>query len=84
MVLAFVLINTEIGEEKSNLKRIGEVDSVKEAYNCHGVYNIIAIIKYESTKELVEKVRRIQKIDNVRSTLTMPVMHATRLQANNS
>jgi len=84
MVLAFVLINTEIGSNESILKRIGEVDSVKEAYNCYGVYNIIAAIKCESTKQLVEKVRQIQKIDNVRSTLTMTTMHAARLQVNNT
>ena len=84
MVLAFVLINTEIGYKESTLKRIGEAYYVKEAYNCYGVYDIIAVIKYGTTKELREKVLRIQKIDNVKSTLTMTVIHPARLQVNNS
>ena len=71
MALAFVLIITEIGYKESVLKGIGEVDGVKEAYMSHGVYDIIAVIKYETTKELREKVFRIQKIDKAKSTLTM-------------
>jgi hypothetical protein len=71
MVLAFVLINTEIDYEESIFKRIGEVDGVNDAYRCYGVYNIIAKVKTETTKELRKKVFRIQKIDKVRSTLTM-------------
>ena len=74
MALAFVLIITEIDCEESVLKGIGEVDSVKEAYMSYGVYGIIAVIKYETTKELREKVFRIQKIDKVKSTLTMTVV----------
>ena len=71
MALAFVLIITDIDYEESVLKGIGEVDGVKEAYMCYGIYGIIAVIKYETTKELREKVFRIQKIDKVKSTLTM-------------
>ena len=84
MVLAFVLINAEIGYKESTLKRIGDVDGVKEAYNCYGVYDIIAVIKYGTTKALREKVLRIQKMDNVKSTLTMTVIHPARLEVNNS
>lgn len=72
MVLAFVLINTEMDYEKSTLKIIGGVEGVKEAYRCYGVYNIIAVVKTETPKELRKTVFRIQKIDKVRSTLTMP------------
>ena len=71
MVLAFVLINTKIEDKESAIKRIGDVDGVNEAYMCYGVFNIIAVIRYGTTEELREKVLRIQKIDNVRSTLTM-------------
>jgi len=70
MALAFVLINTEIRCEESILKGI-KVDGVKEAYTCYGVYDIIAVIKYETTEEFRGKVHRIQKIDNVKSNLTM-------------
>ena len=71
MTLAFVLINTETGYKESALKRIGETDCVKEVYSFYGVYDIIAIIKHKTTEDLKEKVLQIQKIDNVRSTLTM-------------
>ena len=74
MILAFVLINTEIDHEESILKRLGEVDGVKVAYGCYGVYNIIAEVMTETTKELRKKIFRIQKLDKVRSTLTMQVV----------
>jgi len=71
VVLAFVLINTEIGYEKNIHMKICEFDGVKDAYQCHGVYNIIAEIISETTEELRKLVYRFQKIDKVRSTLTM-------------
>ena len=72
--MAFVLINAEIGDKERVFKRIGEVDDVKEAYMCYGVYDIIATIQAETNAKLREKVIRIQKIDNVKSTLTMAVV----------
>ena len=66
-----MLIITEIEYKESTLKSIGEFNGVTEFYMCYGVYDIIAVIEYESIKELRENVLQIQKIDNVKSTLTM-------------
>jgi len=71
MVLAYVLINTESGCKESSFKRIVEVDSVKEAYICSGVYDIMAVIQYDNIGRMREEVLQIQKINNVRSTLTL-------------
>ena len=71
MVLAFVLINTEIDYEKNIHKKICECNSVKNAYRCYGVYNIIAEVKTQTIQELRKIVVKIQKIEKVRSTLTM-------------
>jgi hypothetical protein len=71
MVLAFVLINTEIDYEKNVHKEICKFDGVKDAFRCFGVYNIIAELKTQTLKELRKIVVEIQKIDKVRSTLTM-------------
>jgi DNA-binding Lrp family transcriptional regulator len=76
MLMAFVLINTEIGSSIANvLKDLKKVDGVDEAFAVYGVYDIIARVRAESMDRLKEIVTwRIRRLDNVRTTLTMIVV----------
>jgi DNA-binding Lrp family transcriptional regulator len=47
-----VLINTEIGLEFRVLEELKKVDSIEEAHNPWGVYDIIASIKAETMDKL--------------------------------
>jgi DNA-binding Lrp family transcriptional regulator len=72
MVIAFVLLNVNLGTEEEVVAGLREVEGVKEAYEIFGVYDIIARLEAESA----EKVRsilqeRVRKLDNIRSTLTL-------------
>jgi DNA-binding Lrp family transcriptional regulator len=75
MVLAYVLINSEIGKETELLKALKNIDGVKEVFNVYGVYDIIAKVEGKTVNELKEVViAKIRQLNYVRSTLTMIVM----------
>ena len=79
MPTAFVLVNTDMKSENAVLRALKKIDSVIEAYNLYGTYDIIAKIEAERMGELTEIVTwRIRKIDGVRSTLTMVVSDEAR------
>jgi len=75
MATVFVMINTELGSESMVLKRLNEIEGVKEAFLVYGVYDIIARIETETMQELKDIVAlKVRRLDNVRSTLTMIVI----------
>ncbi len=75
MVLAYVLINSEIGKENELLKALKNIDGVKEVFSVYGVYDIIAKVEGKTVNELKEVViAKIRQLNYVRSTLTMIVM----------
>ena len=75
MPTAFVLINTEIGSEADVLKKLKEVEGVKEASAVYGVYDIVARVTADTMDKLKEIVTwRVRRLDKVRSTLTMIVV----------
>ena len=75
MVLAYVLINSEIGKETELLKALKNIDGVKEVFSVYGVYDIIAKVEGKTVNELKEVViAKIRQLNYVRSTLTMIVM----------
>jgi DNA-binding Lrp family transcriptional regulator len=72
MLVAFVLINAELGKEQGILKELRSIPSVKEAHFVYGVYDIIAKVEAESMEKLKEIVTfKIRRLPDVRSTLTM-------------
>ena len=75
MVLAYILINSEIGKETELLKALKNIDGVKEVFSVYGVYDIIAKVEGKTVNELKEVViAKIRQLNYVRSTLTMIVM----------
>lgn len=75
MTKAFVLLNSETGQENSNLEIIKKLTSVKEAFRIFGVYDIIILVEEDDMKQLKETIfHKIRMIDGVRATLTLLVL----------
>jgi len=72
MLLAFVLINTDMGFEGEVLEVLKEMEAT-EAYITHGSYKIIAKIEAETMGELETIVRHVTKLDKVRDTMALIV-----------
>lgn len=71
-MMAYVLINTEIGSESEVLDAVKKIKNVREAYAVYGVYDIVVKIEAETMNKLKETVTwEIRRLNNVRSTLTM-------------
>ena len=71
---AFVLINTELGQEPNVFKALEGVPEVSEAHQVYGVYDIIVKVETESMEELKDILhQRLRRMDGIRSTLTMIV-----------
>lgn len=73
MATAFILLNTEIGEERQVLKVLRDIDGVEEAHGLWGVYDIIVNIKAPDMDGLKEVAKRISAIGRINSKLTMIV-----------
>lgn len=74
-MMAYVLINTEIGCIPEVLTAIQKIKNVTEAHSVYGVYDIVAKIEAETMGKLKDVVTwKIRRLNNVRSTLTMIVM----------
>jgi DNA-binding Lrp family transcriptional regulator len=74
-MIAYVLINTEIGAIPEVLGAVKKIKEVKEAYAVYGVHDIVTKIEAETLAKLKETVTlKVRHIDKVRSTLTMIVM----------
>ena len=72
MEYAYVLINCDVGSEKSVIEELKNMDSVKEVSGTLGIYDIIAKIesnKSQKSKEAV--IGDIRHLDHVKSTLTL-------------
>ncbi len=75
MPSAIMLINAELGAEKSLIQDLKQIQYVKEVYEVYGVYDIVVKIEAESMDRLKETAsRKIRSLKNVRSTLTMIVV----------
>ncbi len=72
MTLAYVLVNTEIGADEVVLKEITKLNSVSEAHQVYGIYDIVVKVHTDSMKTLKEDVTwSIRKISHVKSTFTL-------------
>ena len=69
--LAFVMINSVPDQSEWVLERIGEIEGVEEAYRLYGVYDIVAVVKAETTEELKGIILRIRTVKHVEATLTL-------------
>lgn len=74
MMLAFVLINAEIGKEREVLKELRSMEGIKEANVVYGVYDLIAKVETGNKERLKEVVAwKIHNLNDVVSTLPIIV-----------
>ena len=72
MSTAFVLINCELGSEESIIQQLTSLDGVAAVHGTVGAYDILAKIESATVENLRETItRKIRKIDQIRSTLTL-------------
>jgi len=72
---AFVLITTEIGAMEQVLQDLKDIDDVIETYLLYGVYDIIAIVKAETMRQIKEVISwRIRRIDHILTSQTLIAM----------
>ena len=74
MPIAYVLINAELGREKTVLKDLRAIENIKEVHLVYGVYDIIVKVEAENMEKLKEILTfKIRRMKEIRSTLTMTV-----------
>jgi DNA-binding Lrp family transcriptional regulator len=72
MSIAFVLINSELGQGSHVEASLKELDEVKEVYTVYGVYDYIVKLETQSMSELKDVITaKIRRIEHIRSTLTL-------------
>jgi DNA-binding Lrp family transcriptional regulator len=75
MAMAYVLINAEIGCAKEVISDLKEFPEVKEAYEVHGVYDIVACLKAPTMEEIKNalswKIRRLERVRSTRTTIVV-------------
>ncbi len=75
MPMAFVLVNADLGAEEDLLKKLREIQNVKDVYVVYGVYDIVARVQADTMEKVKETITwKIRRLDRVRSTLTMIVV----------
>lgn len=69
---AYVLLNCDLGSEESTIKRLKNVNLVKEVWGTFGAYDILAKLESNSSEVLNNTIStKIRHLDNVRSTTTL-------------
>ena len=72
MVVAFVLIQSEVGKTRELVRRIRETPGVAEAYLVAGPYDILVKLQAERFETVAEVVtEKLQKLEGVKNTLTL-------------
>ncbi|MCX6641877.1 MAG: Lrp/AsnC ligand binding domain-containing protein [Candidatus Bathyarchaeota archaeon] len=75
MSIAFVLVNTDLGEGTEVSKALKEIPEVKEVYGVYGVYDFVVRLEAVTMQELKDLITsKIRRLNHVRSTLTMIVV----------
>ena len=69
---AYVLLIVEIGSEQKVLNVLDKIPDVKEAYQLHGIYDLIISVEAETMQMIKDViVLKIRNIGEVKSTLSL-------------
>jgi len=69
---AFVLINCDLGSEKSVIAELNHLNEVKKVHGTYGIYDIIAEVESEKPETLKRTITdQIRKLHHITSTLTL-------------
>ena len=76
MVVAYILIQTEVGKAAMVAEEIVEIEGVQQAEDVTGPYDVIVRAEARNLDELGKLVvARVQAVDGITRTLTCPVVH---------
>ena len=72
MSKAYVMMNCNLGEEKSVIESLEKINGIKEAHGTLGLYDIVAQIE-STTDEKIQKIvtQYIRKISKIQSSMTL-------------
>lgn len=69
---AFVLLNTELGQESGIVEALDGVEEIKAIHSLYGIYDLIIEMEAESMDKIKEIVfNKVRRLDNVKSTITL-------------
>ena len=69
---AFVLINTELGQEAAVVEELRKVGGINAVHSLYGIYDVIAEVEAESMDKVKEIVfNNIRRLDSVKTTITL-------------
>jgi DNA-binding Lrp family transcriptional regulator len=69
---AYVLINTELGQESSVVEELDNVSSIKRVHSLYGIYDVIAEVEADTMDKVKEIVfNQIRRLENVKTTITL-------------
>lgn len=72
MTIGYVLINCELGAEEAIIDKLKKIDKITEVFGTFGAHDIMAKLESENLEKLRETITwSIQKIDKIRSTVTL-------------
>ena len=72
MTKAYVLINCDLGSEKSVISSLKTVDNITEVHGTLGLYDIIAKIESDSEEKIQKTITNvIRKMPKIHSTVTL-------------
>jgi len=75
MSIAFVLINTDLGEGSEVENALKEIPEVHDVYGVYGVYDFVVRLEADTMQKLKDVITtKIRRLSHVRSTLTMIVV----------
>jgi len=76
VVMAYILIQTEVGKAAQVARDIVKIKGVQQAEDVTGPYDVIVRAEARDLDELGQLVvARVQAVDGITRTLTCPVVH---------
>ena len=75
-VMAYVLIQTEVGKAAQVASEVRKIDGVRSADDVTGPYDVIVSAEADTVDDLGKMVvSRVQMVDGITRTLTCPVVN---------
>jgi DNA-binding Lrp family transcriptional regulator len=69
---AFVLLNTELGQESKIMEALEGVKEIIHIYSLYGIYDLILEMEADSMDKVKDVVfNRVRRLENVKSTITL-------------
>ncbi|UCD43996.1 MAG: Lrp/AsnC ligand binding domain-containing protein [Candidatus Bathyarchaeota archaeon] len=69
---AYVLINTELGQENDVVRELSNVNGITGIHSLYGIYDVIVQVEAESMDKVKEIVfNNIRRLDSVKTTITL-------------